>query len=429
MLLVDEVGEPVRCADPPEQVTGEGRAQPFRAQAIRRVDPQGRGREGRHDVVDVRAQARRQGRGVRPVVGTASRAVDGHADDRAVEHRVVARGPDPDDHPGHVGEGHRSVRGNRAVGRRRLRVRGLHGRRRVGPWRLQPRILLELGGPGVLGILHGVLAVGTDPPPQLGEALPHAGLPAGPGERVRGRVGPPAGDGVAGLAAVEAVRGHLDAGQVEERVVEGEPVDRAHVGRRPHQAAAGRAVEHLERHSAVERRCARRDAPGIRGQRRDAAGDRVQDPPRGVCRAHTFREQRADHDPTVRESGHPDLLGDRVVLAAQQRVRQRPVEVHPRRPHRAGVKGCRVPVDTSDVDAQLLSTGGHDIGLDVDRHEDPLVADQVLVPRLPRGEVDVGTGERGEAIGVDALCEPLGSQVEVGHHTPPSLNVSLTCLA
>ena len=90
---------------------------------------------------------------------------------------------------------------------------------------------------------------------------------------------------------------------------------------------------------------------------------------------------------------------------------------HPR------VEGRRVAVDPADEHGHLGATGRDDPGLDVDGHEDPLVADEVGVPRLPGREVDVGAGERGEAVGVDRLAELVTAELEGGHQTPPSLKV------
>jgi hypothetical protein len=144
--------------------------------------------------------------------------------------------------------------------------------------------------------------------------------------------------------------------------------------------------------------------------------DRVHDPARGVRRRGALGQQRAHHHPAVGQRVHPQRLGRVVVLAAQQCVRQRPVQVHTGRADRPRVERCGVVLGRADRDRGLAGLRRDDVGLDVDRYQDPLVARQRRVPRLPRREVDVSTRERGEPLGEDRLLQDLRRQLELTCH-------------
>ena len=192
---------------------------------------------------------------------------------------------------------------------------------------------------------------------------------------------------------MEALRcDRLQLGNISEIVVEGEPVPCAFVRGGPQQRPAARAVEWRVRLHAVGGvdRGAR-----VVGERGDRPLHRIDHPAAGVDEPPANGEQCAHDDPPVGQRRHRDRGGALDVGTPHQRVGHRPMQVHAARWGGAGCERLRVGGAAGDRHRGLGSRRRDDVGLDVDRHEDALVAGQPTVPRADRVDVDVELGERG----------------------------------
>ena len=395
MLVFLEVADAVGRRDPREQVGRERGHEPFgRLATIGRGAEAGRGECGGH-VVQVEADRRRERVRVRPVICRRDGAGDRDTEHAAVQQRVVVGGGDA-----HVTS--RRALDRRDRNRRDVGVLGgphavlvdlVHGRaRRRGR---QPGGTAESGQARVGWLVVVVGSFGRDVPAEPTQGVVQLGPTPARRERVVVRVRPPAGDGVHRASGVESLRrdrGEL--GEVGQVVVECEPVARALVGRAPEQRAAARSVERVERGRSVG--CIVRAAAVLR-ERRDRALRGIDDPAAHVHEAATFRQQGADHHPPIgqrRQRKRARVLG---ALAAQQRVRHRPVEVHTRGARRAIGERRGVVAHACEGHRALGARVGHDHRLHVDRNEDPLVPREAAVPRADHVHVDVELHERGPA--------------------------------
>ncbi len=410
VLAVGEVVEPVGLVELFEQVAREGGGQAFGELALGRVARQAGPAERGEEVVDVEPDRRDH-----PALGRAlvdaRQAADRHAEHRAVEQAEIAEPGRADDDPTRIVDRHADLRvGVRAGGRWRPGTEEVRGRGDVAG-ALEPCPLGDVVAEAVVAAREFDTALVVHVPPEFGEAGVDTGGSGHEAERVLGGVTPPAGDGVRRRVGMEAVRRHRrQQFEVVERITEPESSGARLVRCGPQQSPAEGGIEPIEAIDVVGRGGVR---PVELGERCDDLGGGVDHPAVHQRPFASARQERANDHPAIGQRRELDRVADRVgvdLLATQQRIGHRPVQVDA-----AGAWGSRVerrgvvrePGDGHDL---FVATGGHDVGLHVDRHQQPLAARQRPVPGPGHGEVDARSVQQLEA----GVANGLGHQFEVG---------------
>ena len=188
------------------------------------------------------------------------------------------------------------------------------------------------------------------------------------------------------------------------------------VAGRPDQRAADTRVEPVERIAGSSSR----KRAGVRLERRHRLRLRIDHPTAHQGSLHTARTEQSQHAPAIgqRLQHEPFALSIRITrgrFAFQQCIRQRPVNVHTGRPHRAGGEWRCVTLIAAHAHGGFTTRGCDDERLHIHRYADALAAIERLVPGADGGRIESGARQHVPALRGDGFLDDERIDARSGH--------------